>query len=138
MIKYWYYKIRYRKAISLIAKGTDIGQIESFTIIKKYRKVFEILYGRNFVHEVILNYMVHYKNNKVKVIDKYKNTISQKHKHHKSDIAISVNVLHKFKLNNSEKKIVFDVISKYFNSNLPNALLQQKAEKLVAEGKLNR
>lgn len=138
MIKQLYFKIRYHNVISLIAKGTDIGQEESFKIIRQYRKIFEVLYGRNFVHEVLLNYMVHYKTNKSKVINKYNKVIATKTNHHKSDVAISINILNKFKLNNSEKKIIFDVLKKYFDSDLPNVFLQREAEKLVSTGKKNR
>lgn len=135
MIRKLYYKLRYWNVLSLVAKGTDIGQEESYRIIKEYRKIFEILYGKNFVYEVLLNYRVHYKNNKSKIFERYKKIIYTKQKLHKSDIAISVNIIHKFKLSKNETQIIYDVFKRYFKKNLPNGLLKIKAEQVFYEGK---
>jgi hypothetical protein len=138
MFKKIYYLIRYRNILDKVAKGTDHSREESYRIIKKYKKAFIYIYGKQLFREILLNYRIHYMNNKSKIINDYVSVIHSKEKLHKSDIVMSVNLINKYRLSKHDSNFVYDVFRRYFGESFPNVLLKMKAEELASEQKKKR
>lgn len=131
-LRYVWYRIQYDDEIHAIAYSTNRGKFYAYNTIIKNRKIYTVLYGRNFIRECLLNYMIHFKPNKDRIMQYYIKYIYSKNKLYTSDIVITLNILNKFTdLSEQEKDFLYATLSKEFGNFKSRAMLIYQATKFT-------
>lgn len=107
-----------------IPSSVEGGKEEAFKLIKDYKKRFISYRGLNFFKLILLNYRSHFTpNKKEKVLKLFSELILNDNKKYTANIAICLNILKNFKLDENEKEILYQYLQRYFDKKIPKTLL---------------
>ena len=107
-----------------IPSSVEGGKEEAFRLIKDYKKRFISYRGLNFFKLILLNYRSHFTpNKKEKVLKLFRELILNDNKKYTANIAICLNILKNFKLDENEKEILYQYLQRYFDKKIPKTLL---------------
>lgn len=117
LLKIWF-RYKYKNTIfDYIPKSVNYGSATARQFIIDNKKLIKIIYGNDFLREVILNYRSHFQpHKKYKVIKSYKQLIITRKNIYTSDVAITINILKNFNLTEEEENLMYELLYRIINS----------------------